>query len=94
MLEYTVLKQSFECLVAQSVVLPSLFFEVPLNKCLFFYIIVQMHKERFYLCVGGDHSAFQGQIKVILSKSMTDKFINSKSCRNRKLCVCVNLQIK
>ena len=64
MLEYTVLRQSFECLLAFSLVLPSLFFGFPINK-LVFYIIVQMHKERFYLCVGGNHSEFVGQIKVI-----------------------------
>ena len=25
-----------------------------------------MHKNRFYLCVDGDHFEFEGQIKVIL----------------------------
>ena len=29
-------------------------------------IIVHMHKNRFYLCVGGKHFEFEGQIKVIL----------------------------
>ena len=36
MLEYTVLKQSFERLVAYSVVLPSLFFWIPIKQVLFF----------------------------------------------------------
>ena len=45
-----------------------------------------MHKKRFYLCVGGNHFEIEGQVKVIFSKNMTDKFINTKSSRNRKLC--------
>ena len=45
-----------------------------------------MPKERFYLCVSGNHFGFEDQTSVILIKiNMTHKFINSKSCRNQKL---------
>ena len=46
------------------------------------------------MCVGGNHFEFEGQIKVILSKNMTDKLLNSKSCRNRKLRVNVDKNIE
>ena len=51
-----------------------------------------MHKKRFYVCVGSNHSEFEGQIKVVFIENMTNNFINYKSCRNRKFCV--NVQQK
>ena len=38
-------------------------------------IIVHMHKNSFYVCVGGNHFELEGQTKVILIKKQ-------KSCNN------------
>ena len=42
------------------------FFSFPLNKINVVYdIIVHMHENSFYVCVGGNHFELEGQTKVI-----------------------------
>ena len=56
MLEYTVIKHSFECLyyVVHFLVFPL--------KNVVYDIIVHVHKNSFYLCLGGNHFELEGQI--------------------------------
>ena len=61
------------------------------QSAVFFILLFRCIKKRFYLCVGDNHSEYEGQVKIIFILKH-DKFINSESCRNRKLCV--NVQQK
>ena len=59
MLSYTVIEYSFECLATLSAV-------NKLKTNVVYDIIVHMHKNSFYVCVGGNHFKLEGQTKVIL----------------------------
>ena len=62
---YTVIKYSFECLATLSVVISSLFLNFPLTHVVC-DIVVHIHKNSFYVCVGGNHFVLESQTKVIL----------------------------
>ena len=56
------------------------------------FFIVQMHKKTHFLSV----TILNSKVKYrsFFSKNMTDKLINSKSCRNRKFSVIVQQEYR
>ena len=84
MLEYTVIKQSSKALQPNLPYYVVYFLVFHLTN-VSYDITVHVHKNSFYLCVGGNYFELESNIHVS-HLNMKHKFINSKSCRNQKSC--------